>query len=154
MALEDSKHRDLHITRSGLEVLHTQINGDIEPAPYNQLLGVRLVDAREGAVELTCQMKPEFLNKIGSGHGGFISSLLDNACGLATDTVSRPGHAFTTMDLHVRMLRPVTLASGVLRVVGEVEKSGRSVAVTTGKLFAEDGTLLASATSSLFVLDV
>lgn len=154
MALEDSKHRNLHIDRTGLEVLRTQINGEIAPAPFNKLLGVRLVDAREGAVELTCQMKPEFLNKIGSGHGGFVSTLLDNACGMAADTMSRPGHAFTTMDLHVRMLRPVTMASGLMRVVGEVEKSGRSVTVTTGKLYAEDGTLLASATSSLFSLDV
>lgn len=154
MPLDPSPQRELRRTMSGLEYLHGLIAGDIEESPYNDHLGIRLVQAREGWVRVECTVVPEHLNKIGSGHGGFVASLLDNACGMAVETHSPAGQVWTTMDLHVRYMKAVTLEAGTLHVIGEADHVGRSTSVSHAQVRRADGTVLASATSSLYALNL
>lgn len=86
-------------------------------------------------------------------HGGFTSTLLDTACGLAGFSTQPAGQMYTSMDLAVRFLRPV-LVGDVVRAVGEVVKPGRKVIATEARLLDERGRLLATATSGLLVLHV
>lgn len=154
MALDPSPQRELRRTLDGMQYLEAMISGEIEESPFNQHLGIRLVHAEPGTVMLECTVKEEHLNKIGSGHGGFVSSLLDNACGLAVDTLSPSGMVWTTMDLHVRFLKAVTLEAGTLRIIGHADHVGRSTSVSHAEVVREDGAVLASATSSLYALDL
>ncbi|RKW71357.1 PaaI family thioesterase [Galactobacter caseinivorans] len=154
MALDASPQRELRRTLSGLEYLQRLITGEISESPFNEHLGIRLVHAEPGTVTLECTVRPEHLNKIGSGHGGFVSSMLDNACGLAVDTLSPAGMVWTTMDLHVRFLKAITLEAGTLRIVGHTDHVGRSTSVSHAEIQRADGKVLALATSSLYALDL
>ncbi len=154
MALDPSPQRDLRGTLSGMEYLQRMIDGEISESPFNEHLGIRVTHAEPGTVMLECTVRPEHLNKIGSGHGGFVSSLLDNACGLAVDTLTDAGKVWTTMDLHVRFLKAVTLEAGTLRIVGHADHVGGHTSVSHAEVIRADGAVLASATSSLYALDV
>jgi len=139
---------------SGMQYLEAMIAGDIPESPYNEHLGIRLTHAEPGTVMLECTVRQEHLNKIGSGHGGFVSSLLDNACGMAVDTLTEAGRVWTSMDLHVRFLKGVTLGAGTLRIVGNADHVGGHTSVSHAEVIRADGTVLASATSSLYALDL
>ncbi|PSK63667.1 hypothetical protein B0E53_04397 [Micromonospora sp. MH33] len=65
------------------------------------------------------------------------------------------GVGYTSLDLNVKFLRPVTVASGTLRCEGTVLQSGRRTALAEARLTDAKGRLIAHATSSclLFPLD-
>ena len=58
---------------------------------------------------------------------------------------------YTSLDLTVKFLKPVTVASGQLTCVGKVISRGRRTALAEAQLFDENGKLLAHATSSCMI---
>jgi len=152
MPFSATSQMELRKDLPGLEVLQRVIAGSATASAFDETLGIRLVHAEPGLVRLTCTMRPEFLNRIGSGHGGFVSTLLDNACGMAADSLSPAGLMWTTMDLHVRFLKPVRVEDGELTMVGHVDHAGRHTSITHGEVLRADGALLATATSSLYAI--
>ena len=75
-----------------------------------ETLGVDRVEAT-GEGEVSVFMRPQefHYNPIGSVHGGVISMLLDTAAACAVHTTLPAGMAYTSLDLNVRFLRPVTV---------------------------------------------
>ncbi|MDQ1596662.1 MAG: hypothetical protein QOI70_86 [Microbacteriaceae bacterium] len=63
------------------------------------------------------------------------------------------GATLISIDLNVRYLRPVTVPSGVLRAVGTVTKPGKRVAYASAEIRDARDKLVATATSSLFIID-
>ena len=92
-------------------------------------------------------------NLIGSVHGGVLSALLDTAMGCAVHSLLSEGTIYTTLDLSVRFVRPVTAKTGTLRCEGSVLSSGRNVATAQGTLKDEMGKLFAHATCTCMLLD-
>lgn len=56
--------------------------------------------------------------------------------------------AYTSLDLTVKFLRPVTVDTGKVRAVGKVLNGGRRTALAQAELFDSADRLLAHATSS------
>lgn len=136
----------------GMDFLQAVIAGELPESPLLQCLGVRTVAATEGTVTLETTPQPQHFNTIGTGHGGFISTLLDAALGLAVDTLTPAGTVWTTMDLHVRFRRAMTADSGLVTARGQVDHHGRSTAVSSGEVRDGAGRVLATATASLLAL--
>jgi uncharacterized protein (TIGR00369 family) len=63
-------------------------------------------------------------------HGGWLSALLDSALGCAVHTVLPGGCGFTTLDLHVRFVRAVTVAISRLRAEAQVTHAGKRTATS------------------------
>lgn len=139
-------------SRQGLDFLRAIIAGDLPESPLLTALGVRTVQADEGAVRLETVPQSQQFNTIGTGHGGFLSTLLDTALGFSVESLSPAGTTWTTTDLHVRFRRPMTVDSGVVSTVGRVEHYGRSTAIASGEVRDGEGRILASATASFFAL--
>jgi uncharacterized protein (TIGR00369 family) len=137
---------------SGLDALQAMIDGAIPPPPIAQLMGFTLVEVRPGFALFECEPAEFHYNPIGAVHGGLACTLLDSALGCAGHTTLPAGVGYTSVDLNVRYLRPITHASGVLRATGRVVKGGRRVIFTEGELTDADGRVVAAATSSLLVL--
>jgi uncharacterized protein (TIGR00369 family) len=137
---------------SGLDALQAMIDGAIPPPPIAQLMGFTLVEVRPGFALFECEPAEFHYNPIGAVHGGLACTLLDSALGCAGHTTLPAGVGYTSVDLNVRYLRPITHASGVLRATGHVVKGGRRVIFTEGELTDADGRVVAAATSSLLVL--
>jgi uncharacterized protein (TIGR00369 family) len=63
------------------------------------------------------------------------------------------GVAYSTLDISVRYLRPMTTRTGTVLATGTLVHHGRRTATAEGRIVAADtGQLLATATSSLLVL--
>jgi uncharacterized protein (TIGR00369 family) len=105
----------------------------------------------EGTVQVYLTSQEFHYNPLGSMHGGVISALLDTAAGCAVHTTLAPGFGYTSLDLHTRFLRPITVASGRLRCEGIVVNRTRQTALAESRLYDEGGRLVAHATSTCMI---
>jgi uncharacterized protein (TIGR00369 family) len=92
-------------------------------------------------------------NPIGTVHGGYIATLLDSACGCAVHSQLSATQGYTTLDLKVSYHKAVTKETGLVRAEGKVLSQGRRAAFAQATLTGANGTLYASATSTLLVFD-
>jgi uncharacterized protein (TIGR00369 family) len=93
-------------------------------------------------------------NPLGTVHGGMLATLLDTATGCAVHTTLPAGVGYTSMDLSVKYLRPVTVESGTLRCVGTVLQRGRRTALAEARLTDGADRLVAHATSTCLLFDL
>jgi uncharacterized protein (TIGR00369 family) len=135
---------------SGLEQLQRMVKEDLRPG-MGHALGIQLVVAEAGRVVLEGTPSEALYNVIGSVHGGFAATLLDFACGYAVLTTLGPGQGFSTIELKVSYLRPLTADTGQVRAEGRLVKSGRRVAFSEAMLRDDAGVVYATASSSLLV---
>ncbi|MDG1579639.1 thioesterase family protein [Pseudomonas sp. GOM6] len=129
--------------------------------PFNQALGIRIVELSGERVVMDLPMKPELIGNFTQGilHGGVISSILDVAGGAmaligAFDKHQHLSQAermqrlskLGTIDLRIDYLRPgrgqVFTATAVLL------RSGNKVAVVRSELHNEDDVLVAVGTGT------
>ncbi|MDR5828351.1 PaaI family thioesterase [Caballeronia sp. LP006] len=92
-------------------------------------------------------------NPIGTVHGGYAATLLDSACGCAVHSCLTATQAYTTLELKVAYHKAVTRDSGLVRAEGRVLTMGRRAAFAEATLKDARGRLLASATSTLLVIE-
>ena len=126
---------------------------DLTLPPYAHLLGWRLLGARpqEGWIKVGFDGKPEFCNLAGLVQGGILSAMLDPAMA-ATFFVMSEGKLYTsTVGIAVNFLAPVK--PGPIVAEARVTQLGKTIGFVEGKLLAQDGTLLATATASERLLE-
>jgi uncharacterized protein (TIGR00369 family) len=116
--------------------------------PSSKLLGWHLIDARpdEGWIRIGFDGRTDFCNPAGFVQGGILSAMLDDTMGPAV-FVMTDGKLFTaTITMTVNFLAPAKPG----KLIGEanVTQLGRTIAFVAGKLMSEDGTVLATATTS------
>jgi uncharacterized protein (TIGR00369 family) len=135
----------------GLTALRAMIAGELPPPPIATLLGFDLVEVDEGRVVFAAHPGPEHYNPIGMVHGGLAATLIDSATGCAVHTTLPAGTGYTTTDVQVRFVRPITRDTGPIECVGQVVHRGRTLATAEARLSAGDR-LLAHGTASLLIL--
>lgn len=117
------------------------------------LMGFELVSAIEGEAVLQAEPSSSVYNPIGTVHGGFAATLLDSACGCAVHSTLTAGQTYTTLELKVSYHKGMSASTGPVRVVGRIKSIGRRVGFAEAQLHDATGRLLASATSTLLVID-
>ena len=140
---------------SGLALLQAMIAGELAAPPIMHLIDMARMEAEEGRVVVELVPQEFHYNPLGTVHGGVISTLLDTAAACSVHTTLPAGVGYTSLDLNVKFLRPVTVASGTLRCEGTVLQRGRRTALAEARLTDGRDRLIAHATSSclLFPLD-
>jgi uncharacterized protein (TIGR00369 family) len=121
--------------------------------PAAKLLGWRLLDARpeEGWLKVGFDGKAEFCNPAGFVQGGLLSAMLDDTMGPAVLVMTEGKSYTTTVSLTVNFL--ASAKPGPITVEAKVTQLGKTIAFVEGRLTAEDGTLLATATAVERLLD-
>jgi uncharacterized protein (TIGR00369 family) len=114
---------------------------------------MRMVEIEPGRVVFECELDESVYNPIGMVHGGLAWTLADTVIGCAVHTTLEAGVAYTSIDLNVSYLRPVTLASSPVRATGLVTKPGRRVAFASAEIVDSAGKLVATATGSCLIMD-
>lgn len=137
---------------SGIEMLRAIRKGELAPPPITQALDFVLAEVEEGRVVFMLTPAEYHYNPIGSVHGGVAATLLDSAMGCAVNTLLPEGVAYTTLELKVNYIRPLTIATGPVRAEGTVQHVGGKIAVAEGRLTSQDGKLYASATTTCLVM--
>ena len=130
------------------------LDGHLPPPPIERLLQFQLVSAEPGKAVFTCTPDESGYNSLGTVCGGVVCTLLDAAVGCAVHTKRwLRGKGFTSLELKVNFLNSVRSSSGVLTATCTVVKSGLRAAFTEGIVTDASGTLVATATSTLLIID-
>jgi uncharacterized protein (TIGR00369 family) len=139
--------------RSGVEILHAQIRGELPLPPMHHLLGIVPTDATLGAATCVMPLTGWLATPFGWPQGGFIVLLADLALALATQTTLAKGEGMASVDIKVNFLRPVAGDGSLLEARAKVVHRGRSLTVGTAEILGADGRPVALATGSaaLFV---
>ena len=137
----------------GREFLEAIKDGTLPVPPIADLVGFDIRSIEAGAVTVALTVREQHYNPIGMVHGGIAATLLDRAMGCAVQTRLPRGVGYSTLDLQVRYLKPVTVQNGTVLATGTVVHLGKRTAVAEARLVQEaTGTLLATATSTLLVV--
>lgn len=139
---------------SGLDTLRRVAGGELPPGPMHELMGIRLVEVSDGRAVFAATPAEFHYNPGGYVHGGFPATILDSAMGCAVYSTLPRGTNYTTVELKVNYLRPITAATGPVRAIGTVLHRGRRTALADGRLEDADGRLLAFATTTCLLWDL
>ena len=140
------------IELDGLEQLQAMVAGDAPRPPIMDTMGFTGFHPERGRVVVEMPAAEFHYNPLGGVHGGVISTLLDTAAACAVHSTLAAGEIYTSLDLTVKFLRPVTVDSGLLTCEGTVLQRGRRTALAQAQLSDERGKLVAHATSSCLIM--
>jgi uncharacterized protein (TIGR00369 family) len=137
----------------GLSYVRAIADGTFPAPPVARMLGFDIPVVERGRVVFAMEAAEWMYNPIGSVHGGIAATILDSCLGCAIHTVLDVGTRYTTTDLHVRYIRPMSADTGRVLAEGTVTHSGRRIATAEGRLVSVRGeTLFAHATTGCAIL--
>jgi uncharacterized protein (TIGR00369 family) len=121
---------------------------DPHPAAFHDLLGLRLIEWRDGFARVACAVGPQHGNRSGIVHGGVMLSLIDQAAAHAGLWCSVPGNIrrAVTLDLDCRFTGQVS--KGQLVAEGRVMTRARNIFFCRTEVFDEASTLVAFGAST------
>lgn len=86
---------------------HFHMDGWLTCAPFERLLNITIVAARDGLATLTMPFLVDYANGAGLMHGGVLVGLADTAVVMAIKSLIPPCSHFATVSLETRFLLPV-----------------------------------------------
>ena len=138
--------------RTGLERLRALADGRTPPPPISSHIGLEFVSVAEGDVVMTAQPDESHYNPVGSVHGGFFATVLDSVCGCAVHSTLPAGVGYTSLEIKVSFLRPITAGTGAVTAHGWVTRRGKTAAFAEADIRDSDGRVLATASSTCLII--
>ena len=117
--------------------------------PAWQLLGIKLDDISDGYSRVSLKTRPEFLNFVGTIHGGAIMTLADSAFGYALNSLHFPSVA---SQFNIHFLNPA-FAGDELVAECTVVKAGKRTMMAEIRVENSDGKLIAKATGTGILIE-
>ena len=137
---------------TGMEFLQKIVAGELPPPPIASLLNFELVELSEGHAIFAVEPKEYHYNPIGVVHGGLAATLLDSAMGCAVHSTLPAGAGYTTLEIKVNFVRPITADTGRVRAEAKLIHVGGRTATAEGRVIDEAGKLYAHATTTCLIL--
>jgi uncharacterized protein (TIGR00369 family) len=136
---------------SGLEFLTRVVKGEFPPPPMARLMNIQITHVEEGKVIFEGTPEEYHYNPLGVVHGGMAATLLDSALGCCVSSHLSAGDQYTTLELKVNYLRPITLDTGTLQAVATTVHIGRTTAVVEGRVLDAADRVYAYASSTCLI---
>lgn len=136
---------------SGLELMQAFLKRRGPIPPIGHLMGMIPTDFEEGLATFEMPSSPWFLSPPGYIQGGVLTALADGPLGCAVHTALPPATPYTTSELSMTFIRPVTQESGTLKAEGRLIHAGRSMALSEVSVTDGSGRLVSHGTSRCFV---
>lgn len=143
--------QQVQVDLSGLELLLSMVDGKINMPPMAQTIPMTIISVAPGSVVFTATAGQQHLNPMGEVHGGFAATVLDSVTGCAVHSFLEAGVGYATVDLNVKMVRPVPRDRELTAVGKVIHMSGR-LAISEGRLQDGEGKILAHATATCMIL--
>ncbi len=115
-------------TISGIAYLRALQSGELPPPPIAVLMGMWIAEVSEGRVVFAAEPSEYQYNPLGTGT------------------------SYTTLELKVNYLRPVTTKTGTVYAEGKLIHLGGRIATAEGRLTDADGKLYAHGTTTCIIL--
>lgn len=147
-------HPDLRLFGlSGIEQLRASLEGRSPRPPISYLFGIKFESVSDGTAVFSMGASEWLLAPQGVVAGSTLAVLVDAPLGCAAQSKLPPATAYTTAELSLVFVRPVTATSGRLVATGTSLHAGRSMAVTSCTVVDAHGRVVALAQSRLYVFD-
>ena len=117
-------------------------------------IGVEIVSIDPGKVELAFLHQNTLTQQHGYIHAGIVTTALDSACGYAALSLMPENSEVLTIEFKSNLLAPAMGDSYL--AIGRVKKSGRTITVSDGELYAISGQaekLAATMTATLMLVN-
>jgi uncharacterized protein (TIGR00369 family) len=115
-------------------------------------MNIWIEELSEGRVVFAAEPAEYHYNPIGMVHGGLAATLLDSALGCAIHSTLPAGTGYTTLQLNINYVRPLSSKTGIVYCEGKVIHTGGRVATAEGRLTDANGKLYAHGTTTCIVL--
>lgn len=135
---------------SGLEQMQAFVSGGGRMASISQTMAMRPTEVTRGFVVFEATPDDRHLNPMGGVHGGYACTVLDSVTGCAVHTMLEGGATYGTIDLAVKMLRPLKVGQ-TYRAEGRVLNLSTRLGVSEGSILDADGKLVAHATCTCLI---
>ena len=136
---------------TGLEFLQAMCDGDIPRASISETIPMDLHEISSGTASFKVKADQRHLNPLGGVHGGFAATVLDSVTGCAIHTLLDAGVGYGTIDLNIKMCRPIPLNKELL-AIGQMINISKNLGISEGKIIDEDGKLYAHATATCMII--
>lgn len=137
---------------SGIQYLRAIQAGELPAPPIAELIGMQMAEVDEGRVVFTIQPAEYHYNPLGTVHGGVTATLLDSALGCTVQSMLPAGTGYTTLELKVNYLRPMTSKTGTVYSEGKIIHIGGRIATAEARVTDASGKLYAHATTTCIIL--
>ena len=144
---------DLKAT-SGIEFLQRIFDGQLPSPPIGETLGFIPVAAEPGRAVFQGSPDKRYYNPLGNVHGGYFCTLLDSALGCAIHSVLPKGTGYTTLELKVNFIRPLSDKIGPVRAEGKTIHIGGRIGIAEASITDVDGTCYAHATTTCLIFPI
>jgi uncharacterized protein (TIGR00369 family) len=136
---------------SGLELL-TAMSEGVLPAPsITQTVPMTMDVIDKGAVKFTVKADSRHLNPLGGVHGGFAATVLDSVTGCAVHSTLDAGISFGTIDLNIKMMRPIPINTHLI-TQGRVINISKNLGVSESDIKDAEGKIYAHATCTCRII--
>ena|ERR1700694_188590 len=139
---------------SGLDFVKRMQEGLFPAAPISKVMQFHLTEVEQGRVVFSAEPSAEFYNPLGTVHGGYTTTLLDSCMGCAVHSTLPAGSAYTTLEVKINFVRPITDKTGPVRAEGKVISAGKRVATAEGRLLDANGKLYAHGTTTCLIFSL
>ena len=139
------------LAQDGLSFLRGIIAGQFPAPPITETLGFALMEADHGRVVFSGEPQMRHYNPIGAVHGGFAMTLLDSALACAVHSTLAKGESYTTLEIKVNLVRPLTSDTGLVRAEGRLIYRGRTLGTSEGDIKDANGKLYAHASTTCMI---
>ena len=133
---------------SGLELLQFMVDGNLPVPSISKTIPMVLTIVEKGRCVFEARADENHLNPMGGVHGGFAAVVMDSATGCAVHTLLEAGTGYGTIDLNVKMCRPIPVNT-LLFAEGKVINISNSLGISEATLKDASGKLYAHSTATL-----
>lgn len=127
------------------------IREKFEINPFPRMLGFELDSIERGRAVLSVEVRRDLTQLQGVMHGGAIASLIDTAVAFAIVGGSPPRARFTTVEMKVNYLRPIS--EGRVTAEARLIRDGRRIVVAECDVYDSQGRLAAKGLLTYIRLD-
>ena len=99
------------------------------------LIGARMASIEPGRCEIELPFRADLTQQKGYLHGGIVGMIADTACGYAAYSLMPASASLVTVEYKINILAPGHGERLLARA--EVIKSGRTLSITRGEVYAE-----------------
>ncbi len=134
-------HRSLEVSIMEDKKYLSQVKEVTNRSPYYQLLGMKVLEIRDGECRIEMPFRKKLTHPYGIAHGGAIASLADSAVAMALISLVKPSDRITTIEFKINFFTPVS--KGKLTAKAKIIHRGSKTAVGDVEVSNGHGKLIA-----------
>jgi len=136
----------------GKEKYLEQVRKVTNNSPYYQLLGMEVLEIKEGESKIQMPFKQDLTHPYRIVHGGAIASLADSSVAMALISLVEPKDSITTIEFKINFFAPIS--KGGLEAHAKIIHKGSKTAVGDVEVKNEEGKLVAKVIATYSIMRV